>query len=595
LLDMLTADAAAKHGHEYSPPRPSDSRPSNGHFLSQMPLSIFNSVIRGHTAPQNVPSPFVEESTSQVDAPERTKADRTVVHEHDSPILSPPPSRPVSSGSNGSLAEKPKKRGHRPKTIYNLAQPPPFTGPRQKLHIRPKVLLQLHQVYSQRRPKPVYEVIPFSLLAPRSTRRLARTFNTKGKLCPNDLLIVKADTYDASEEDEKSDDERWGTRDVMGIICPSKKGDKEAMEKTEILLDDGSHWDVTLMPNGGYEFTCVDEHGLLLKSRWIPKPVHSRRVSTMSSSSQGQAATGLGSDLKFNFSTISANSRRHPVIATMSRASINVLDSYKMPDVTSPTTPVCNTAPITPDLTPNECPSRTTDETLRRFIVASGIWVAFSEHWSVAYNNSKNVLCPLPLSTALIPPPNRTVSMSFIDTPRSISPASTLDDTRRSIPKLIRASTQKLQRRSSFTNQPLSPVSTRVSPSSSPRITNRSRRSNSTGNADLNIKRGSFRLRHGMAFEELPLPETEEERVSKHSIERLRIREVGLPDTPPDSQTLNSRALKAQSAYEPVTTAGLWDSGVTEGKGLKSRPTSMFVMNEKKEKAKKREARSRSK
>lgn len=39
----------------------------------------------------------------------------------------------------------------------------------------------------------------------------------------------------------------------------------------------------------------------------------------------------------------------------------------------------------------------------------------------------------------------------------------------------------------------------------------------------------------------------------------------------------------------------MWDSGVTQGPGLKTRPTSMFVMNEKKRKQQKKDGRSKSK
>ncbi|CAN9377825.1 unnamed protein product [Alternaria alternata] len=55
------------------------------------------------------------------------------------------------------------------------------------------------------------------------------------------------------------------------------------------------------------------------------------------------------------------------------------------------------------------------------------------------------------------------------------------------------------------------------------------------------------------------------------------------------------RSRKTQSAYAPITTTGMWDSGVTEGPGLKKRPTSMFVMNEKKRKQEKKVERKKSK
>ncbi|KAF2465422.1 uncharacterized protein BDR25DRAFT_306581 [Lindgomyces ingoldianus] len=631
MLDMLTADAASKHGHEYSPPRPSPS--SNGSFFTQSPLSILTSILRKPAAPGSPVKPAANTPKSPVEGPSPTKHQDThpMTEQPDAPTLPTPLSRPASSSSIASTEGKPKKRSPRPKTTYNLAQPPPITGPRQKLHLRPKVLLQLHQVIASRRPKPVYEVIPFSLLAPRSTRRLARTFNTKEKLCPNDLLIVKVEEYDTKDEDEKSDDERWGARDVIGIICPGKD-DKGGCVRTEVCMDDGSSWEVTGLPNGGYEFCYTDEHGLLLKRRWVPKTVHSRRVSTMSSSSQASPSLPV-EEKRFNFSTISATSRRHPVIANLNRACIDVLDSYMMPSATSPPTPGYPGSSVpTPLVTPSSFDNSyfttnsedrlpvKTDDALRSFIIVSGIWVAFSENWSPAYTWSKTA-CPSPLSTAPSPrpsAPSRAMSMSLVDSPRSASPASTIDENRRTFPKFFRTGTQILHRHASFTNSSSStPTSTRTSPVSSP-LKTRSRRSNSTGTAELTPKTGSARKRFGLALEDQTLAETEEERQSKRSTELLRIKELSLPSsqanspvsTPGPVQILEPprelfrspsptspslRPTKTQSAYNPITTAGLWDSGVAEGSGLKSRPTSLVVVNEKKERAKKKQERSKSK
>ena len=147
-----------------------------------------------------------------------------------------------------------------------------------------------------------------------------------------------------------------------------------------------------------------------------------------------------------------------------------------------------------------------------------------------------------------------------------------------------------------------------------------------------------MRRRYGLAFEGQAVPESEEERQVKRSVELLRIRELALPersssevsgperntrptvptiptrivtrpsndvpisDTPLLSPPLLSpplpdpeRSRKTQSAYNPITTAGLWDSGVTERPGLKSRPTSMFVINEKKKKQERKRERSKGK
>lgn len=53
-----------------------------------------------------------------------------------------------------------------------------------------------------------------------------------------------------------------------------------------------------------------------------------------------------------------------------------------------------------------------------------------------------------------------------------------------------------------------------------------------------------------------------------------------------------NRTRRTKSAYNPITTAGMWDSGVVDGPGLKRRPTSMFVMNERKKREEKKRGRS---
>jgi hypothetical protein len=113
---------------------------------------------------------------------------------------------------------------------------------------------------------------------------------------------------------------------------------------------------------------------------------------------------------------------------------------------------------------------------------------------------------------------------------------------------------------------------------------------------------GSTRKKFGLALDTQALPETEEEqRQSKHSLELFRIKELGITTPMPTSPILpvqiieppteesrtpspsiqEQRRLKSQSAYNPITTAGMWDSGVPEGHGLKKRPTSMVVLGEK--------------
>jgi hypothetical protein len=149
---------------------------------------------------------------------------------------------------------------------------------------------------------------------------------------------------------------------------------------------------------------------------------------------------------------------------------------------------------------------------------------------------------------------------------------------------------------------------------------------------------GSMRKRYGFAFENQALPESEEERQVKRSVEILRIKELALPTPerssseapsaepasrptvvaipppiiiPPASPTSptpllsapllspppqdSERSRKTQSAYNPITTAGLWDSGVSERVGLKSRPTSLTVILDKQKKQDRKRERSKTK
>lgn len=610
-LDMLAADH--HHHHHPSDPRAPSPSPSLSSSTPQptsngnrsplhMPLSLLGSLLRQQSL---TPSRLLKgdnPTEPPTDADPPMKSDSGV---HNSPAVSRRTS--VSSGTSTEIL---RKRNPRPRTTYNLAQPPHSRG---KLHIRPKVVLQLHQVVASRRPKPAYEVIPYTVFLPFSTRCKVRTYRGKS-LGASDLLILKAEEYQQNEE-EKSDEERFGSREVVGVICPAKE-DRNGSTKTEILMANGQSWEVARTPSGGYEFVCVDDHGLTRRSRWVAKPPHLRRQSTMSNGSQNSSTE----DRKFTFSTISQNSRRHPIIATMTRDKIQVSDSYTMPTTTSPSTPNLQSSTLpTPVTTPTSIDMDSfldkehlpieTDDALKSFILASGIWVAFQENWSSAYSAySKGAPPTLVTSSTFKTTPNRTVSMTYIDTPRSASPASMTDENKRTLPRIIRSHTQFLSSKTSDpTSLPSSPIKTRA------------RRSNSTGNTDL-FRAGSLRKRFSLGFEEQSVPETEEERQSKRSAEISRVKELALQPPPtlkfdnnplspilsiepptspaklePSPVLSDSRAKKARSAYDPIPTAGLWDSGVVEGRGtLRTRPTSLGVVNDKKAKAKRKEERSKS-
>jgi hypothetical protein len=125
--------------------------------------------------------------------------------------------------------------------------------------------------------------------------------------------------------------------------------------------------------------SATDQHGLGLTVRWVPKKPKSSNAKPESSR-------------RFNFSTISANTRRHPIIANLSKTSLSILDTYKMPDLSTatPTATPKQHATILEDGLDSDNDNaasskqevRTTDENLRSIISMTSIYVAFKEGWS---------------------------------------------------------------------------------------------------------------------------------------------------------------------------------------------------------------------
>lgn len=170
-----------------------------------------------------------------------------------------------------------------------------------------------------------------------------------------------------------------------------REGEGAALGNTEICLNHGSCWEATSTVNGAYEFISTNGEGQKTVARWVPRSLPGRRRSVRI---QERSATSLpsGSE-KFNFSIINPNSRRHPVIATLTRESLSICDRYSIPS-----TPVFPQASVSPSGSPvsdvdaqdvdgdeTEAPLKTmidTDEHLRTLIVITGLWVAFREGYS---------------------------------------------------------------------------------------------------------------------------------------------------------------------------------------------------------------------
>lgn len=207
-------------------------------------------------------------------------------------------------------------------------------------------------------------------------------FRGRHGLGPNDLIIVNSDIYSGlgAEDDERSvseEDESEDHRKVIATICQLLTEDARQKGKVEICLRYGSPWEATPLPNGSYEFVTATKQGRRTV-RWVLRGKSNRRVSAPVDMSSLENATD---NRRFTFSVIDPNTRRHPVIASMTRSSIDVYHQYTIP---SPSYDA-SMSPLSPTSVMSNDPAGTvfdTDDNLRTLIMITGIYVAFREGWS---------------------------------------------------------------------------------------------------------------------------------------------------------------------------------------------------------------------
>ena len=295
----------------------------------------------------------------------------------------------ATSIADSDLASKRRSTSSRTrsKTAFRLCHPPPVHVHKQRRHIRPRVLLQLQKVSKASRPIPIFEVLPSVVFAPRLARHFPRTFKGKVGLGVDDLVVVSSEDYEAQElhSDDGDDlfDEKWDKREIIAAICQTGKDDYPyGQGDTEISLNQGTSWTASQRRSGTYEFASVDDGGHRVVARWVKSK--SDRKASVSSTSE---------EKKFNFSILNPNSRRHAVIATLDRQTIEVSDQYSHPH-TSLSSQASSTATTTSSSfaeqlkTPAIEASITArdsievDDALRTLITITGIWVAFREGFS---------------------------------------------------------------------------------------------------------------------------------------------------------------------------------------------------------------------
>lgn len=298
-----------------------------------------------------------------------------------------------------------RKSTSRSKTSYQLAHPPEHAR-HKRLRLRPKLLLQLQQVSQTPRPLPVLDILPSTVYLPRLAQKFPTIFRGKNGLGPNDLIIVMSGLYErtASSIPEKhvsSEDEDKDQREVVATICQLLHEDARARGKAEICLNFGPVWEATPLPSGSYEFAAHTDDGVQVICRWALRNGKNRRASAPVGTQQRE-------DLKrFTFSIIDPSTRRHPVIASMTRNQLEVHDEYSTAprSATGLTTPNSGVSVLS-DASDAEAPLDlhlvTVDDDLRALIIITGIWVAFREGWSHNFSygdplsspNTKSVASP---------------------------------------------------------------------------------------------------------------------------------------------------------------------------------------------------------
>ncbi|KAK3381498.1 hypothetical protein B0H63DRAFT_206404 [Podospora didyma] len=225
-----------------------------------------------------------------------------------------------------------KRRIQRKSTTYFLGYPTPKILGKKKViqKVLPRLLLQLQKVSEDGRSRPILEIFPSSriagpVIAPRLAKRFPGIFGVKRQLGYDDLVLVRRDDDDSVSDGTEADgDEGLESRRLLAVYSPLKHSDE-----AEIVLDDGSVWVARPLANGSYDFIHVDAEGNTSTARWARRSATTASSAAPADDSVTAATTSTSSsEPRFTFSVINPLSRRHPVMATLTRSSLEVQDTY---------------------------------------------------------------------------------------------------------------------------------------------------------------------------------------------------------------------------------------------------------------------------
>lgn len=388
LLNLgLTADAAAAHPADTNTQTDSPSSPASA---------------SNYAAPFSLPAlPFLGHlynRTRPTDDPAQPPG--TISGVAMSPVASQPSEGNSSNAVPSALARPRSSNPHttrkssRPKTLYQLAHPPAHAR-HKRLKLRPKLLLQLQQVSHSPRPLPILDVVPSTLYLPRLARKFPAILRGRNGLGPNDLIIVMSELYERSvatipETQPHPKDEDEDHREVVATICQMPQEEARLKGKAEICLNFGPMWEATPLPSGSYEFVARTEDGVRVM-RWALRGGKSHRTSVPPGAQVPQDTK------RFTFSVIDPTTRRHPVIASLTRNQLEVHDEYAaVARASNGTTTPSSGMSVVSDMSDESTDANriTLDDGLRTLIIVTAIWVAFREGWSNIFNYSDPISSP---------------------------------------------------------------------------------------------------------------------------------------------------------------------------------------------------------
>lgn len=383
----LTPDNPAGHWHGLTSPDPADQQGA-----ASTSTTIMNMISQRFTSPRPPQSTASRsDGTGSNEVSPSASTLNLSIEGGGEPEPEPEPVQNTHTADDGSL-KPPEKRTARTKTSFQMAHPP-RNARHERLRIRPKLLLQLQQISRTARPVPTLDVLPSSIFTHKVGGKFPSIFRGKDRVGPNDLVVVTSESYKQprAEKDTisfSSEDGPSGDRELVATICPYRKEEAKLKGKAEISMDQGLTWEATSLPNGSYDFVAVNGNGLQITVRWARRSKNNRKASGAPA-----ASSSTEENKRFTFSVLDPTTRRHPVLASMTRNSIDVLDRY--PTSTNADKPA-GTGPSDP-----QAGTMGTDENLRALIVVTGIWVAFREGWS---NIAMGCLQP-PASPTISRPP----------------------------------------------------------------------------------------------------------------------------------------------------------------------------------------------